>query len=145
MYVVTVRKTFSAAHRLCQEGLSDEENRKLYGKCSNPNGHGHNYVLEVSVAGDMDPQTGMVVNFFDVTEAIDHLIFSRVDHRNLNVEVDFMKGLVPTAENMAAKFWELLEPHTGRARLHSISLSEGTSNRITYYGPGGSFPGEQAR
>lgn len=131
-----MKNTFSAAHRLCQTDLSDEENFALYGKCSNPNGHGHNYDLEVVVAGDIDQETGMVINFYELTRLVDELIFNKVDHRNLNTDVDFMKGLVPTAENMALKFWEVLEPHIKEGKLFSISVGERGNNIITYYGPG---------
>lgn len=136
MFLVRVKNTFSAAHRLCQAGLSDEENFALYGKCSNPNGHGHNYDLEVVVAGDIDQQTGMVINFYELTRLVDELIFKKVDHRNLNTDVDFMKDLVPTAENMALKFWQVLEPHIKDGKLFSISVGERGNNIITYYGPG---------
>jgi 6-pyruvoyltetrahydropterin/6-carboxytetrahydropterin synthase len=136
LYLVRVRVTFSAAHRLFLEHLSDEENYALYGKCSNPNGHGHNYDLEVTVAGEVDPATGMVVNFHDINTAVDRCIFDKVDHRNLNCDVDFMRGVIPTAENMAAKFWEILEPEIKNGRLFSITLSERNANVVTYFGPG---------
>lgn len=135
MFLVRVKSTFSAAHRLCQPGLSDAENYELYGKCSNPNGHGHNYDLEVVVAGDVDKKSGMVINFYELTRLVDELIFHKVDHQNLNTDVDFMQGLVPTAENMAWKFWEVLQPHITEGRLFSISVGERGNNIITYYGP----------
>lgn len=135
MFLVRVKTTFSAAHRLCRPELSDEENMQLYGKCSNPSGHGHNYDLEVAVAGQMNEHTGMVINFYELTRLVDELIHDKVDHRNLNLDVDFMKGLVPTAENMAFKFWEVLEPHIVEGQLYCISVGERGSNIITYYGP----------
>lgn len=135
MFLVRVKTTFSAAHRLCQPGLSDEQNYELYGKCSNPNGHGHNYDLEVVVAGQIDNQSGMVINFYELTRLVDELIFDKVDHRNLNTDVNFMQGLVPTAENMAWKFWQVLEPHINEGKLFSISVGERGNNIITYYGP----------
>lgn len=135
MFLVRVKSTFSAAHRLCQPGLSDEENLALYGKCSNPNGHGHNYDLEVAVAGSIDKTTGMVINFYELNRLMDELILDKVDHRNLNFDVDFMQGLVPTAENMAYKFWEILEPHITDGKLFSVSVGERGNNIITYYGP----------
>ncbi len=135
MFLVRVKTTFSAAHRLYKPELSDEDNALLYGKCSNPNGHGHNYDLEVAVAGEIDASTGMVINFYEVTRLVDELIHDKVDHRNLNTDVDFMRGLIPTAENMALKFWEVLEPHIKEGRLYSISVGERGNNIITYYGP----------
>jgi 6-pyruvoyltetrahydropterin/6-carboxytetrahydropterin synthase len=135
LFLVRVKNTFSAAHRLCQADLSDAENFELYGKCSNPNGHGHNYDLEVVVAGQIDKKTGMVINFYELTRLVDELIFDQVDHRNLNKDVPFMQGLVPTAENMAYKFWEVLEPHITDGQLYSISVGERGNNIVTYYGP----------
>lgn len=135
MYLVKVSVTFSAAHRLCREGLSDAENFALYGKCSNPNGHGHNYDLTVTVAGEVDPATGMVANFYEIQEIIDREIFAKVDHRNLNIDVDFMRGVIPTAENMAQCFWQVLEPRITGGRLFSVTVGERNGNIVTYYGP----------
>jgi 6-pyruvoyltetrahydropterin/6-carboxytetrahydropterin synthase len=139
MYLVKVCVTFSAAHRLCREDLTEEENFALYGKCSNPNGHGHNYDLEVVVAGEIDPKTGMVINFFDVQRAVEEHVHDKVDHRNLNCDVDFMRGVIPTAENMATRFWEILEPHITNGRLHSITVGERNGNVVTYFGPSPAF------
>lgn len=135
MFLIRVKTTFSAAHRLYRPELSDAENMALYGKCSNPNGHGHNYDLDVAVAGEIDDHTGMVINFYELTRLVDELIHDKVDHRNLNSDVDFMRGLVPTAEIMALKFWEVLEPHIKEGQLYSISVGERGSNIVTYYGP----------
>jgi len=120
---------------LCREGLSDEENYALYGKCSNPNGHGHNYDVEVVVGGDIDPETGMVINFYEVNRLIDELIHDKVDHRNLNSDVPFMQGVIPTAENMAKIFWEQLEPHVNEGRLFSVTVGERGTNLVSYFGP----------
>jgi len=136
LFLVRVKTTFSAAHRLCQVNLTDEENFQLYGKCSNPNGHGHNYDLEVVVAGEIDQKSGMVINFYELSRLVDELIYDKVDHRNLNTDVDFMAGLVPTAENMAKRFWEVLEPHVNEGKLFSISVGERGNNIVTYFGPG---------
>lgn len=135
MFLVRVKTTFSAAHRLCREGLTDEQNFEIYGKCSNPSGHGHNYDLEVVVAGDIDKDSGMVINFYELQRLVHERIFDKVDHRNLNTDVDFMRGVIPTAENMAWKFWEELEPHIKEGRLYSISVGERGNNIISYYGP----------
>lgn len=135
MFLVKIRMQFAAAHRLARPDWSDDQNRALYGKCANPNGHGHNYLLEVAVEGDVDPETGMVVNFYDLQRVVEREIFDKVDHRNLNVDVDFLRGIVPTAENLAKRFWEVLEPHIREGRLHSITVGEGNTNLATYYGP----------
>lgn len=135
MFLIKVKTTFSAAHRLYMPALSDAQNFEMYGKCSNPNGHGHNYDLEVVVAGDIDPATGMVINFYELTRLVDELIYDEVDHKNLNTDVDFMAGLIPTAENMALKFWQVLEPHITEGQLYCISVGERGSNIVTYYGP----------
>lgn len=132
-----MKVTFSAAHRLYREDFTDEQNFALYGKCSNPNGHGHNYDLEVAVLGDVDPATGMVVNFYELNEAIDKHIFRKVDHKNLNTDVEFMRGVIPTAENMAQRFWEQLEPHLQNCKLFSLTVNERDINVVTYYGPQG--------
>jgi 6-pyruvoyltetrahydropterin/6-carboxytetrahydropterin synthase len=136
LFLVKVKTIFSAAHRLCRPDLDDAENARLYGKCSNPNGHGHNYELEVVVAGEIDPATGMVANFYDIDRLVNELIFDKVDHRNLNTDVDFLQGYVPTAENMALRFWQVLEPHITDGKLFTISVGERGSNVVTYYGPG---------
>lgn len=135
MFLVKVRTRFSAAHRLCRPGLSDAENFAIYGKCSNPNGHGHNYDLEVAVEGEMDPETGMVVNFYELSQAVEREIVRKVDHKHLNKDVDFLAGRVPTAETLACVFWERLESHVKGGRLYSISIGEGDSNIVTYLGP----------
>ena len=135
MFLVKIRMQFAAAHRLARPDWSDEQNFDLYGKCSNPNGHGHNYNLEVAVEGDVDPETGMVVNFYELQQIVEREIFDKVDHRNLNVDVDFLRGIVPTAENLAKRFWEVLEPHLHSCRLHSVTVAEGESNIATYLGP----------
>lgn len=135
MFLVRIRTGFCAAHRLFRTDLTDSENYALYGKCSSPNGHGHNYDLEIAVAGDADPNTGMVVNFSEIKEIVEKYVIETVDHRNLNLDVDFMAGLVPTAENLAIRFWEILEPRMVRARLHSITIGENDRNIITYLGP----------
>jgi len=135
MFLVKTRMQFDAAHRLARPDWTDEQNYALYGKCSNVNGHGHNYVLEVAVEGDVDPETGMVVNFYDLQRVVEREVFDKVDHRNLNVDVDFLRGIVPTAENLARRFWEVIEPHLREGRLHSVTVAEGNGNVATYFGP----------
>lgn len=137
MFLVKIRLQFAAAHRLARPDWTDEQNCALYGKCANVNGHGHNYHLEVAVKGDVDPETGMVVNFYELQRIVEREIFDKVDHRHLNVDVDFLRGVIPTAENLAKRFWEVLEPHIRNGRLYSVTVSEGTSNIATYLGPDG--------
>lgn len=135
MFLVKVRTSFCAAMRLYRPELSDEENFALYGVCSNPSGHGHNFDLEVAVAGELDPRTGMVTNFYELEKLVREEIFNRVDHRNLNTDVDFLKGLVPTTEVLAWKFWEILEPRIRQGRLYSVTVGERDTNIVVYYGP----------
>ena len=136
MYLIKVRTTFSAALRLHSPELSEEQNFALYGVCASPHGHGHDYDVEVAFAGNMDPKTGMVANFYELQQLVDKEIFQRVDHKNLNTDVDFMRGLVPTTENLVAKFWELLAPHCPQGlKLHSVTIGERSNNIVSYLGP----------
>lgn len=133
---LTKRVQFPAAHRLHNPALSDEENARLYGKCANPGGHGHNYTLEVTVEGETDPRTGMVVNFAQLSEAIRAEVLERFDHRNLNTEVEPMRGQVPTAENIAVAIWGLLEKRVAPARLVEVRVAETDTNIAAYRGQG---------
>ena len=131
------RAEFCAAFRLFRPELSDAENRALYGKCFSPNSHGHNYLLDVTVAGPVDPQSGMVMDLQKLASLVQDRIIQRVDHLHLNHDVDFLEGVVPTSENLAMAFWEIL----GRAlpegvRLHEIRLQESRDNAVSYRGPG---------
>ena len=102
---LTRRETFAAAHRLFKPELSDKENYELFGKCSNPNWHGHNYTLEVTVVGEVDPETGFVLDIKKLKEIILENVISKVDHKNLNIDTDFMKGIIPTSENITIAIW----------------------------------------
>ena len=133
MYI-TRRETFSAAHRLFKPGLSDEENLKLFGKCSNPNWHGHNYTLEVIVAGEVDPETGFVMDIKELKEIIRDNIISKVDHKNLNLDTDFMKGKIPTSENIVISIWNELVGKITKAKLYSVKLYETENNYFEYRG-----------
>jgi 6-pyruvoyltetrahydropterin/6-carboxytetrahydropterin synthase len=130
----TKRLHFNAAHRVHNPALSDEENRRLFGKCNNPNWHGHNYVLDVSVAGPVDPTTGYVLDLGALKRVVEEHILSAVDHRNLNLEVEFMRGVIPTAENIAVAFWQVLAPRVAPARLVRIVLWETPHNYVEYTG-----------
>jgi 6-pyruvoyltetrahydropterin/6-carboxytetrahydropterin synthase len=131
---VTRRAHFSAAHRLFHPKFSDQENRETFGGCSNPNGHGHNYELEVTVAGHPDPVTGYVIDLKKLKSLIEEHILSHVDHKNLNVDVGFLAGINPTAENIAVACWHQLQPHITGGTLYSVRLRETENNVIEYKG-----------
>ena len=134
MMYVTRREVFSSAHRLHNENLSEEENKQIFGKCNNPNGHGHNYVLEVVVGGDIDPKTGYVVDLKKLKEIIREHVIKKLDHKHLNFDVEFMKGINPTAENIAIAIWEQLEDKIPSGKLHSVKLYETENNYVEYKG-----------
>jgi len=134
MVYVTRRERFSAAHRLYKPGLSDEENFKLYGLCSNPNWHGHNYVLEVIVKGNVDPETGYLIDLKDLKEIIRKHVIQKVDHKNMNLDTDFMKGIIPSAENITIAIWNQLVDKIPKGKLHSVKLYETENNYFEYNG-----------
>lgn len=134
MVYVTRRAQFSAAHRLHNPELSDEENRRIYDKCNNPSGHGHNYELEVTVVGEPDPSTGMVIDLKTLKQIIHEHVIEKLDHKHLNYDVDFMRGVIPTAENIAMKIWNELEPRISHGKLYSIKLYESQNNIVDYRG-----------
>jgi 6-pyruvoyltetrahydropterin/6-carboxytetrahydropterin synthase len=134
MVTVTRKAHFSAAHRLFNPAWSDQRNAEVFGKCSNPNGHGHNYVIEVAVEGEPSPETGMVIDLKRLATIIDEEIIEAVDHKHFNVDVEFMRGVVPTAENIAVAFWRILEPKIREGRLVSITLYESDQNFVEYRG-----------
>ena len=134
MVYITRRERFSAAHRLYKTGLSDEENFKLYGLCSNPNWHGHNYVLEVVVKGEVDPETGYLLDLKDLKEIIRKRVIEKVDHKNLNLDTDFMKGIIPSAENITIAIWNQLVDKISKGALHSVKLFETENNYFEYKG-----------
>ena len=144
LFLIKVRTRFSAALRLHSPDMSEEENFRLYGKCASPHGHGHDFDVEVAFIGDVDPRTGMVANFYDLQKLIDERIFDRVDHTNLNHDVDFLRGVNPTTENLALKFWQVLEPLVPAGRLFSVTIGERTNNVVTYFGPDASPGGIRA-
>lgn len=131
---VTRRMTFSAGHRLHSEALSAEENRRLYGKCDNPNGHGHNFVVEVTVSGEIDPLSGMVINLRDLKAVMAEVIEDGLDHKNLNLDVPAFKGVNPTAENIAVVLWGLLAARLPGGALHEVRLLETENNFVSYRG-----------
>jgi 6-pyruvoyltetrahydropterin/6-carboxytetrahydropterin synthase len=131
---ITRRLTFSAAHRLHSAKLSPEENRRVFGKCNLPNGHGHNYTLEVTVAGPIDATTGMVFNLTDLKDVMTDVIEHDIDHKNLNMDVPAFKTLNPTAENIAAVLWDLLEKRLKPGLLNEVKLIETENNFVSYRG-----------
>ena len=131
---ITRRETFAAAHRLFKQELSDEENLKLFGKCSNPNWHGHNYTLEVIVAGEVDADTGFVMDLKDLKEIVRKNVIAKVDHKNLNLDTDFMKGKIPTSENIVVAIWNELEEKITKGKLFSVKLYETENNYFEYKG-----------
>lgn len=132
--IVTARLSFSAGHRLHNPNRDAEWNRRTYDKCDNPAGHGHNYVLHVSVRGTIDPETGMVIDLKNLKEIVRERVIDRVDHRNLNADVDFLQGIIPTAENLARAFWEQLSPAIRQGTLYEIVLQETDKNSVVYRG-----------
>lgn len=124
MVLLTRKIEFAASHLYHSASLSLEENRRIFGKCNNPHGHGHNYTLEVTVAGEPDPVTGMVLDLKDLKEILDREIMERMDHRFLNYEVPEFAGLNPTCENIARVIWKLLEPKIQQGKLHRVRVYE---------------------
>jgi 6-pyruvoyltetrahydropterin/6-carboxytetrahydropterin synthase len=120
------RETFNAAHQLSDPSLSDEENARVFGKCANL--HGHNYVVEVVVAGEVDEATGYVWDLKVLADVIGRQVIRDVDHRNLNTDVPWLKGLIPTAENLARAFWERLRPEFPDGLLRSVRVWETEKN-----------------
>src|ERR1035437_6245394 len=120
MVYVTRKAHFSAAHRLFNPEFSDEENERVFDKCNNPRGHGHNYTIEVTVAGEPATKTGYVIDLKKLSELIDDVILAKVDHKHLNYDVPELAGIIPTAENIALVFWKLLVPHIANGKLYSI-------------------------
>ncbi len=136
MIYLTRREKFNAAHRLYRDDWSDEKNLEVYGPCSNPNWHGHNYNLFVTVKGNIKPELGYVVDLKNLSKLIRDRIIDRIDHKNINLEVAFMKDRVASAENMAMAIWDELEAHVKElgVELHKIRLEETENNFVEYYG-----------
>jgi 6-pyruvoyltetrahydropterin/6-carboxytetrahydropterin synthase len=134
MIYLTRKEFFSASHRLFNEKFSDEKNAAIYGKCAYPSGHGHNYEVSVTIAGEPDHDTGMILDLKKLSELINEEIIEKVDHRHLNIDVEFMRGVIPTAENLAKAFWKILQPKIKPGKLYSIIVSETTNNFAEYRG-----------
>lgn len=134
MVYVTRKAQFSAAHRLFNPSFTDEQNERVFDKCNNVLGHGHNYTLEVTVRGIPDPETGYVIDLKVLKEILDDVIIDKVDHKHLNYDVDFLRGVIPTVENLCVAFWQELEPRLPSGQLHRIRLFESEQNLCDYYG-----------
>ena len=134
MVYLTRKEHFCASHRLFNPKFSDKENLEIYGKCAYPNGHGHNYELEVTVSGDPDADTGMILDLKKLSDIIDAEILQKVDHKHLNFDVDFLQGIIPTAENLAMVFWNLLSSKISAGELYSIKVYETPNNFAEFRG-----------
>lgn len=136
MVYLTRVEHFNAAHRLFNESWSEAKNIEVFGKCANANWHGHNYELHVTIKGEPNPDTGFIYNAKTLGELIKDVIVERVDHRNLNLDVDFMKGKFTSAENFAMSIWSELKPHIEKstARLHCVKLVETPRIYVEYFG-----------
>jgi 6-pyruvoyltetrahydropterin/6-carboxytetrahydropterin synthase len=136
MIYLTRRERFNAAHRLYRADWSEEKNLEIFGKCSNPNWHGHNYVLYVTVKGEPNPALGYVVDLKLLSQIIQEHIIEKMDHKNLNLEVEFMNGRMASTEQIAMAIWEELKPHIQSlgVELHSIRLEETENNFVEYFG-----------
>jgi 6-pyruvoyltetrahydropterin/6-carboxytetrahydropterin synthase len=133
--MVTRHVHFNSAHRLHNPKRGRKWNERVFGPCSNPNGHGHNYVIEVTVRGRPDPETGYVIDLGDLKRILERAVVDPCDHRNLNVDVDFLRGTIPTTENLVVAFWKRIEPRIRSGRLHCVRLYETPRNFAEYHGP----------
>lgn len=133
---LTRKEGFNAAHKLHRPEWSDEENLRVFGKCSNPNWHGHNYTLFVTVKGTPDPETGYVINLKTLSQLIRTEVINDLDHKNLNLDVDWMKGHMPSTEILAMRIWERLKNGVREmgAELHSVKIFETENNSAEYFG-----------
>ena len=134
MVYLTRRMSFSASHRLWSNQLTEAENYAIYEKCANPNGHGHNYVLEVTIRGIPDPRTGMVLNLTDLKHTMNEHVVKFVDHKHLNFDVPWLEGFIPTTEVLVVKFWERLAEALPTGMLYEVKLHETENNLASYRG-----------
>ena len=138
MIFVTRKEHFNAAHKLFNPAWSDQKNLEVFGKCSNANWHGHNYDLFVTIKGDPDPDTGFVFDLKKMSNIIKAQVIEKMDHKNVNLDVDFMKGKFASTEMIAIAIWDQLAPHlnTVNSKLHCVKLMETERNFVEYFGPG---------
>lgn len=131
---VTRKMHFNAAHKLYNPEWSAEKNFEVYGKCSNPNWHGHNFDLYVTVKGIPNPETGFVINLKELKDIVNTVVVDKIDHRNINLDVDFMKGKITTIENLAVAVWYELLPHLSGVELHCVKIYETERQYVEYFG-----------
>jgi len=136
MVYITRKERFNAAHKLFREEWSDERNLEVFGKCSNPNWHGHNYELFITVKGEPEPTTGFVIDLKILSQIIREKVIDKLDHRNVNLDVDFMKGKMASTEILAIAIWEQIAAPIERqgCYLHSVKLFETENNFVEYFG-----------
>src|SRR6266481_6422905 len=134
MVYLTRKAEFSASHYYHNPDFSAEENRRIFGKCNNPNGHGHNYTLEVTVKGEVDPRSGFVVDLKQLKDVMNREVIDAMDHRFLNKEVEEFRELIPTTENLAISIWNRLQPKLRVAQLHRVRVYEAPNLFVDYYG-----------
>lgn len=134
MIYITKKLDFSAAHRVYNPNFTDEENANYFGRCNNPNGHGHNYELEVTIKGEVNPETGYLMDLKELKSIINREIIDKVDHKFLNYDVDFLQGIIPSSENLCIAFWNILKKAITQAELHEIKLYESKTSSVTYRG-----------
>ncbi|GIY04388.1 6-pyruvoyl tetrahydrobiopterin synthase [Caerostris extrusa] len=127
-------ESFSAAHRLHSPHLSDQDNYEIYGKCNNPNGHGHNYKVEITIKGKVDKPTGMVMNITDLKKIIQETIMEVLDHKNLDQDVPYFKEIVSTTENLSVFIWKQLSSSLPSGMLHCVKIHETDKNVVEFYG-----------
>ncbi len=136
MVYISKKVYFSSAHRMYNPELSDEENKRIYGKCSSPGAHGHNYTLEVTVRGVPDKKTGIVIGLDKLKTMLDDEIVGRFDHKDLSNDVDVLRGSTASMENLVRVIWDLLEPRLTDAKLHEVKIWETEKNCAWYRGGG---------
>jgi len=134
MVYLTRRAEFSASHYYHNPQLSPEENQRLFGKCNNPHGHGHNYTLEVTVRGAVDPRSGFVMDLAELKETLNREVLDAMDHRFLNKEVPEFRDRIPTTENLAIAIWQRLKPKLQVAELHRVRVYETPDLFVDFYG-----------
>jgi len=136
MIYITRKESFNAAHKLARADWSEDKNAEVFGKCANPNWHGHNYQLFVTVKGEINPETGFLVDLKWLKEIINVQVIDELDHKNINLDVSFMAGKLASTENLAIAIWDILFPHIegSGAHLHSIKIYETENNMVEYFG-----------
>lgn len=136
MIYITRKATFNAAHKLARPDWDNEKNEEVFGKCSNPNWHGHNYALYVTVKGEINPETGFLVDLKWLKKITNDLVIDKIDHKNINLDVDFMKGQLASTENLAIGIWKQLFSaiEESGATLHSVKIYETENNYVEFFG-----------